>query len=138
MVALWGIESNFGERQGSYPVFAALATLAYEGRRASLFRRELLNALEIAHRGYADVDRMYGSWAGAMGQNQFMPSTYLGYAVDFDGDGRGDIWNSLPDVFASTANYLGRAGWDGRYIWGREVTVPGLPDGIAQAGLDYR
>ncbi|MFL5332687.1 MAG: lytic transglycosylase domain-containing protein [Geminicoccaceae bacterium] len=137
MVALWGIESNFGERQGSYPVFAALATLAYEGRRASLFRRELLNALEIARRGYADVGTMQGSWAGAMGQNQFMPSTYLGYAVDFDGDGRRDIWNSLPDVFASMANYLSRSGWDARYIWGREVVAP--PDlSDRRLGLDQR
>ena len=137
MVALWGIESNFGERQGSYDVFAALATLAYEGRRASLFRRELLSALEIAHRGYADVGTMQGSWAGAMGQNQFMPSTYLGYAVDFDGDGRKDIWNSLPDVFASMANYLSRAGWDARYIWGREVIAP--PEiSEKRVGLDQR
>ena len=137
MVALWGIESNFGERQGSYDVFAALATLAYEGRRASLFRRELLSALEIAHRGYADVGTMQGSWAGAMGQNQFMPSTYLGYAVDFDGDGRKDIWNSLPDVFASMANYLSRSGWDARYRWGREVAAPATLSPSRQ-GLDHK
>ena len=94
-------------------MFAALATLAYEGRRASFFRRELLSALEIAQsRLRRTPARMQGSWAGAMGQNQFMPSTYLGYAVDFDGDGQRDIWNSLPDVFASMANYLARSGWD--------------------------
>ncbi len=124
MVALWGIESNFGERQGSYSVFGALATLAYEGRRAAFFRRELLSALQIADKGYADAGEMRGSWAGAMGQNQFMPSTYLGYAVDFDGDGHRDIWHSLPDVFASMANYLDKSGWDARFLWGREVAAP--------------
>jgi membrane-bound lytic murein transglycosylase B len=137
MVALWGIESSFGERQGSYSVFAALATLAHDGRRAKFFRRELMSALEIADRGHADAREMRGSWAGAMGQNQFMPSTYLGYAVDFDGDGRRDIWNSLPDVFASMANYLARSGWNPSYIWGREVRAP---DTIAEnrTGLDHR
>jgi membrane-bound lytic murein transglycosylase B len=137
MVALWGIESNFGERQGSYPVFAALATLAHDGRRAAFFRRELLNALEIVDRGHIDAGRMLGSWAGAMGQNQFMPSSYLHYAVDFDGDGRRDIWGSLPDVFASMANYLASSGWDARYIWGREVIVPRRVE-PARVGLDHR
>jgi membrane-bound lytic murein transglycosylase B len=137
MVALWGIESNFGERQGSYPVFAALATLAHDGRRAAFFRRELLNALEIVDRGHIDAGRMLGSWAGAMGQNQFMPSSYLSYAVDFDGDGRRDIWGSLPDVFASMANYLASAGWDARYIWGREVIVPRRVE-AARVGLEHR
>jgi membrane-bound lytic murein transglycosylase B len=136
IVALWAVESNFGERQGGYDVFPALATLAHEGRRASFFRRELLSALEIVDRGYIEADRMLGSWAGAMGQNQFMPSTYLGYAVDFDGDGRRDIWRSLPDVFASTANYLARSGWDGRYIWGREVAARGV--GETRTGLEQR
>ncbi|HEX6016288.1 MAG TPA: lytic murein transglycosylase [Geminicoccaceae bacterium] len=137
MVALWGIESNFGERQGNYPVFAALATLAHDGRRAAFFRRELLNALEIVDRGHIDAGRMLGSWAGAMGQNQFMPSSYLHYAVDFDGDGRRDIWGSLPDVFASMANYLASSGWDARYIWGREVIVPRRVE-PARVGLDHR
>jgi membrane-bound lytic murein transglycosylase B len=137
MVALWGIESNFGEKQGSYSVFAALATLAYEGRRSAFFRRELFSALEIADKGYADAAEMRGSWAGAMGQSQFMPSTYLGYAVDFDRDGRRDIWGSLPDVFASMANYLSRSGWDSRYIWGREVIAPAsVAD--TRIGLDHR
>jgi membrane-bound lytic murein transglycosylase B len=137
MVALWGIESNFGQRQGSYSVFGALATLAFEGRRAAFFRRELLSALTIADKGYADAAQMRGSWAGAMGQNQFMPSTYLGYAVDFDGDGRRDIWASLPDVFASMSNYLDRSGWNASYIWGREVHAP---ESIAasRVGLDHR
>ena len=136
-MALWGIESNFGERQGSYSVFAALATLAYEGRRAAFFRRELLSALQIADKGYADAAEMRGSWAGAMGQNQFMPSTYLGYAVDFDGDGHRDIWRSLPDVFASMSNYLDKSGWNASYIWGREVFAP---DSIAasRTGLEHR
>lgn len=137
MVALWGIESSFGTRQGSYPVIAALATLAYDGRRAALFRRELLSALTILDRGEIGVAEMHGSWAGAMGQNQFMPSTYLRHAVDFDGDGRRDIWRSLPDVFASTANYLARAGWDDRQGWGREVAVPPDLDGTP-SGLDHR
>jgi membrane-bound lytic murein transglycosylase B len=137
MVALWGIESNFGERQGSYPIFAALATLAHDGRRAAFFRRELLNALEIVDRGHVDAGRMLGSWAGAMGQNQFMPSSYLSYAVDFDGDGRRDIWGSLPDVFASMANYLASSGWDARYVWGREVIVPRRVE-AAQVGLEHR
>lgn len=137
VVALWGIESNFGVRQGSYPIFSALATLAHDGRRAELFRRELLAALEIVERGHADPSRMLGSWAGAMGQNQFMPSTYLAYAVDSDGDGRRDIWNTLPDIFASTANYLARAGWNPGYKWGREVLAP---DGLRsnRIGLDHR
>lgn len=137
MVALWGIESNFGERQGNYSIMAALATLAYEGRRASFFRKELFSALEIVDRGHIDAASMRGSWAGAMGQNQFMPSTYLGYAVDFDGDGRRDIWRSLPDVFGSMANYLASSGWDGRYIWGRKVAVPDRVE-TARAGLDHR
>jgi membrane-bound lytic murein transglycosylase B len=124
MVALWGIESNFGERQGSYPVFAALATLAHDGRRAAFFRRELLNALEIVDRGHIDAGRMLGSWAGAMGQNQFMPSTYLGYAVDFDGDGHRDIWGSEGDIFASIASYLKAHGWTADQTWGREVRLP--------------
>jgi membrane-bound lytic murein transglycosylase B len=137
MVALWGIESSFGTRQGSYPVIAALATLAYDGRRAALFRRELLSALEILDRGDIEAGEMYGSWAGAMGQNQFMPSTYLRHAVDFDGDGRRDIWRSLPDMFASTANYLARAGWDDRQDWGREVALPPTLDDTP-SGLDHR
>jgi len=137
IVALWGIESSYGERQGSYPVFSSLATLAHDGRRAAFFRRELMSALEIVDRGHSDAARMQGSWAGAMGQNQFMPSTYLGYAVDFDGDGRRDIWRSLPDVFASTAHYLARSGWDVRYLWGREVRVPAHLDGDP-GGLGHR
>jgi membrane-bound lytic murein transglycosylase B len=124
IVALWGIESTYGTYRGSYPVIPALATLAYDGRRAAFFRQELLNALRILDSGDIEHGSMMGSWAGAMGQSQFMPSSYLSYAVDYDGDGRRDIWTSLPDIFASMANYLANAGWNDRYTWGREVRPP--------------
>jgi membrane-bound lytic murein transglycosylase B len=124
IVALWGIESSYGSFDGEYPVIGALATLAHDGRRASFFRGELLKALRIVDRGDIAVERMTGSWAGAMGQSQFMPSSYDAYAIDYDGDGRRDIWTSLPDVFASIANYLAKAGWNDRYTWGRKVHVP--------------
>ncbi len=141
IVALWGIESSFGEFKGRFPVIDALATLAYDGRRADFFKGELLSALKIIDNGDVTADGMYGSWAGAMGQSQFMPSTYLGYAVDADGDGRRDIWTDLPDTFASMANYLSRMGWDGAYIWGRPVRAPtdvaGRYGGLDEAaGLD--
>ncbi|WGF89653.1 lytic murein transglycosylase [Marinivivus vitaminiproducens] len=138
IVALWGLESSYGRYKGDFRVVDALATLAYEGRRSDLFRRELLSALKIVDQGHMTADELRGSWAGAMGQSQFMPSTYLGYAQDLDGDERADIWNSLPDVFASIANYLSKAGWDPRYIWGRPVTLPrgGLAD--EQVGLSTR
>jgi membrane-bound lytic murein transglycosylase B len=132
IVALWGIETSYGTWSGNTPVIGALATLAYDGRRAAFFRSELLQALRILDEGHIGVDDMYGSWAGAMGQSQFMPSSYVRNAVDYDGDGRRDIWGSLPDVFASIANYLARAGWNARYTWGREV---GLPEALG-AGLD--
>jgi membrane-bound lytic murein transglycosylase B len=124
IVALWGLESNYGSFTGNYPVIASLATLAFDGRRADFFRRELLNALTIVDQAGIDPAEMTGSWAGAMGQSQFMPSSYLRHAVDFDGDGRPDIWTSLPDVFASIANYLARAGWQPGYRWGRPVQAP--------------
>jgi membrane-bound lytic murein transglycosylase B len=124
IVALWGVESSYGSYDGDFPVIAALATLAYEGRRASFFRGELLKALQILERGDIAVGEMTGSWAGAMGQSQFMPSSYHAYAVDYDGDGHRDIWTSLPDVFASIANYLAKAGWNDRYTWGRQVNHP--------------
>lgn len=120
VVAIWGLESRFGDSRGGVPVFAALATLAWEGRRGAFFRSELYDALTIVDRGYIDAASMHGSWAGAMGQPQFMPSSYLAYAVDFDGDGRRDIWTSVDDTFASIANYLKRFGWQGDE-WGREV-----------------
>jgi len=124
LVAFWGLESNFGDYTGGFPVIGALATLAYDERRSDFFRRELLNALRILDAGHVTPAAMQGSWAGAMGQVQFMPSTFVSYAVDFDGDGRRDIWNSLPDIFASAANYLSQIGWQGDVIWGREIRLP--------------
>lgn len=133
IVALWGIESSYGEFKGRFPVVASLATLAHDGRRAEFFRGELLSALQIIEAGDIEPDAMFGSWAGAMGQSQFMPSTYLGYAVDGDGDGRRDIWGTHADIFASMANYLSKMGWNPEYIWGREVKAG---SGVASAGLD--
>jgi membrane-bound lytic murein transglycosylase B len=124
LVAIWGMESNFGRFTGTRPTIPALATLAWEGRRRTLFTTELINALRILDKGYIELDRMKGSWAGAMGQTQFMPSSYLAHAQDFDGDGRRDIWNTLPDVFASIANYMLAYGWKDDQLWGREVRVP--------------
>ena len=124
IVALWGMETDFGHITGNFPVLAALATLAYDGRRSTLFRHELLDALKIVDAGYARPEAMIGSWAGAMGQNQFMPSSFLQYAVDYNGDGRRDIWTTLADVFASTAHYLARSGWQERATWGHRVVLP--------------
>ena len=124
IVAFWGIETGFGRITGGYPVIAALTTLAFDGRRGAYFRRQLLDALTILDQGHIDIARMVGSWAGAMGQCQFMPSSFLAYAVDFDGDGRKDIWNSKEDVFASAANYLSRSGWRNDQTWGRPVKLP--------------
>ena len=121
VVAIWGLESRFGQHSGDVPVFQALATLAWEPRRAAFFRGQLYDALTMVDRGHIDAASMKGSWAGAMGQPQFMPSSYLAYAVDFDGDGRRDIWNSPADTFASIANYLARHGWRAEEPWGREV-----------------
>lgn len=124
IVALWGIETDFGKFPGNYPVIAALATLAYDGRRAALFSRELVAALRIVQRDGIPPEKMRGSWAGAMGQCQFMPSSFLTYAVSFNGDGRPDIWSDRADVFASIANYLARLGWNGGETWGRYVRAP--------------
>jgi membrane-bound lytic murein transglycosylase B len=121
ILAIWGLETRFGRYSGDVPVFQALATLAWEPRRAGFFRAQLYDALRMVDRGHIDVPSMKGSWAGAMGQPQFMPSSYLAYAVDFDGDGRRDIWTSAPDTFASIANYLARHGWQADASWGREV-----------------
>jgi len=137
VVALWGVESDFGRTMGSYSVPAALATLAYEGRRGAMFRAELIAALKILDQGNIRADNMVGSWAGAMGQCQFMPTTFLSYAVDFDGDGRRDIWNDRADVLGSIANYIARLGWRGEEGWGREVAVPGNFDSRL-AGLESR
>jgi membrane-bound lytic murein transglycosylase B len=135
IVALWGVESDYGRRTGGFPVVGALATLAYDGRRGAYFRRELLDALQILSEGHITPALMTGSWAGAMGQSQFMPSSFLSRAVDHDGDGRRDIWTTYGDVFASAANYLKCAGWRPGQLWGRRVTLP--PDFDA-ALLDLR
>ena len=123
IVGIWGMESNFGHFSGVRPTVAALATLAYDPRRSTFFRGELFKALEILNRGDIEFASMRGSWAGAMGQPQFMPSSYLQYAEDFDGDGRRDIWSTPADVFASIANYLRGHGWAADGNWGREVRV---------------
>lgn len=123
IIGIWGLESNFGSKSGSFGVFDALATLAYDARRAAFFRGELLAALRIADaRGIAPAE-MLGSYAGAMGQPQFMPSAYLHYARAFDGSASADIWNSEPDVFASIANYLARCGWRLGEPWVQQVEV---------------
>jgi membrane-bound lytic murein transglycosylase B len=124
LVAFWGLETNFGDVLGDFPVIDALATLAYDGRRDSFFRAQLLDALRILDAGHVSLGRMKGSWAGAMGQLQFIPSTFVRYAVDGDRDGRKDLWDTLPDVFASGANFLAGLGWNGDERWGREVRLP--------------
>jgi membrane-bound lytic murein transglycosylase B len=123
LLAIWGLETRYGRVTGNIPVFQALATLAWEPRRATFFRGELFNALTMVQRGHIDPPSMTGSWAGAMGQPQFIPSSYLSYAVDFDEDGRRDIWKSTGDALASIANYLRGFGWNGGETWGREVRV---------------
>ena len=124
IVTFWGVETNFGQYLGSFNVPHALATLAFDGRRSAYFRKELLNALKILEEGHITPDKMKGSWAGAMGQSQFMPSSFLSYAVDWDGDGKRDIWGTKADVFASTAYYLSKAGWRDDITWGRKVKLP--------------
>jgi|TARA_B110000967_G_scaffold63288_1_gene65165 membrane-bound lytic murein transglycosylase B len=123
ILALWGIETSFGRYTGSFNVIESLATLSYDMRRREYFTQELINALIIIDQGHASALTMDGSWAGAMGQCQFMPSSFLNHAVDFNKDGKKDIWNTLPDVFASAANYLFSSGWNDNETWGREVTV---------------
>jgi peptidoglycan lytic transglycosylase B len=134
IVALWGMETDFGRATGNFSVLASLATLAYDGRRSALFRRELLEALKIVDAGHVRPEAMTGSWAGAMGQNQFMPSSFMQYAVDYDGDGRRDIWTTVADVFASTANYLASSGWHTREPWGHRVVLPTAFDVATNAG----
>lgn len=124
IVALWGLETNFGKIMGNYNVVSALSTLAYEGRREAFFKKQLFAALTILEEGHIDIENMKGSWAGAMGQNQFMPTSFLAYAVDGDGDGKKDIWQNQADVFASMANYLQKEGWSDELTWGRQVKLP--------------
>ncbi len=128
LVAFWGLETNFGDYFGKYPLVSSLATLSYEGRRGPFFRAQLLALLQIIDQGDIGPD-VAGSWAGAMGHLQFMPITYREYAIDMDGDNKRDLWNSLPDVFGSASNYLSGVGWDGSKTWGREVKLP--------AGFDF-
>jgi membrane-bound lytic murein transglycosylase B len=137
MVAIWGLESNFGRFTGSYPTIQALATLAYDNRRP-LFRTELLEALTMIDRGLVVPEAMKGSWAGAMGQPQFMPSSFLRHAVDFDGDGTIDIWQSPADVFGSMANYLEDKGWVRGERWGREVTVSRAAQSVIDREIPMR
>jgi len=124
IVALWGIETSYGKVTGNFNVIDSLATLSYEGRRRDLFADELMGALKIVDQKHISASSMKGSWAGAMGQNQFMPSSFLSFAVDFNGDGKKDIWNTQEDVFASTANYLAQNNWKGDERWGRRVRIP--------------
>lgn len=124
LVSFWGLETDFGGNTGQFRAADALATLAYDGRRGAFFREQLLALLQLVQAGDVDPDAR-ASWAGALGQMQFMPTTYRAYAVDFDGDGRRDLWHSMPDVFASAANYLASIGWEGARGWGEEVRLPG-------------
>ncbi|WP_226506310.1 MULTISPECIES: lytic murein transglycosylase [Pseudomonas] len=129
LVAVWGMESSFGQIQGDKSVIRSLATLAYEGRRPGFAQDQLIAALQILQNGDITPELMLGSWAGAMGQTQFIPTTYNSHAVDFDGDGRRDIWNDAADALASTANYLQSSGWQKGQPWGFEVQLP--------QGFDY-
>lgn len=129
IVAVWGIESNFGRNFGKRPLLTSLSTLSCFGRRQGYFRSEFFAALKIIENGDVDAARLSGSWAGAFGHTQFMPSTFARVAVDFDGDGRRDLIDSIPDALASTANFLAKAGWVSGQPWGHEVTLP--------AGFDY-
>lgn len=124
LVAFWGVETDFGRVTGGFQVIPALATLAHDGRRSAFFRKELMFALKIVDEGNVSPDKMTGSWAGAMGQCQFMPSSFVRFAVDADGDGRKDLWADKGDVFASAANYLSQSGWKNSESWGRAVTLP--------------
>ena len=124
ITGIWGLESSFGTQTGDFHVVDALATLAWDGRRASFFRPELIAALKILDHGDVTPPRMIGSYAGAMGQPQFMPTSFLRYAVDFDGNGRRDIWTNRADVLASIANYLAQSGWRPGETWGQAVTLP--------------
>lgn len=136
IVALWGAETSFGRYTGGFKVVDSLATLAWDGRRSAFFRKELFNALTILNQGHTTPEVMKGSWAGAMGQSQFMPSSYLSFAVDHDGDGRRDIWETQADVFASIANYLSKSGWRDDQTWGRAVRLPkGFDEGLVSLDI---
>lgn len=136
LVAFWGLESNFGDFTGTFPLLGSLATLAYDPRRRKFFSEQLIAALEIIIAGDIPADSK-SSWAGAMGNTQFIPTTYRAHAIDFDGDGKRDLWRSLPDVFASSAKFLAALGWQGERTWGREVRLPKNFD-FSLAGLNKR
>jgi membrane-bound lytic murein transglycosylase B len=137
LMGIWGLESNYGVATGGFNVIEALATLAWDTRRPAFFRSELFDALRILQHGDIAPAQMTGSYAGAMGQTQFMPDSFLRYAVDYSGNGRRDIWGDLGDVFASTANYLAREGWRGDLSWGTEIALPaGFAPGMA--GREHR
>lgn len=146
IVALWGIESGFGRNQGKEDIISALSTLSFEGRREAFFARELLAGLHILQEGHIEKSKFKGSWAGAMGQNQFMPSSYIAFGLDGDNDGIIDIWNNQADIFASTGNYLSTVGWNESEGWGNKVTVPkelpaslvGLDDAQAKTVLKWQ
>jgi membrane-bound lytic murein transglycosylase B len=125
IMGIWGLESNYGASSGSFNVIEALTTLAWEGRRAKFFRSELMDALKILDNGDIPPARMIGSYAGAMGQPQFMPDSFLRFAVDWNGDGKRDLWDNLGDIFASVANYLAKSGWSAALPWGEPTTLPG-------------
>lgn len=127
IVSLWALETNFGRIQGKMPIIDSVTTLAYDGRRETFFKKQLFASLEILKQGHIPQDKFVGSWAGAMGQCQFIPTSFLAYAADGDNDGKKDIWTNKADVFASVANYLKREGWDKNKTWGRQVL---LPDGF--------
>ncbi|MGO2011946.1 MAG: lytic murein transglycosylase [Pseudoalteromonas sp.] len=124
IVALWGLESNFGKIQGGHNVIESVVTLAFDGRRETMYKKQLWAALDILKEGHITLDKFKGSWAGAMGQTQFMPTSFNAYAIDYDNDGRKDIWTTEADAFASIANYLKQAGWDDNLTWGRQVQLP--------------
>jgi membrane-bound lytic murein transglycosylase B len=124
ILSLWGLETDYGHFMGNFSVPHSLATLAYESRRKAFFRNELLKALHIIQDGHVSVENFKGEWAGASGHPQFLPSSWYKYAVDYDGDGRKDIWKSLPDALASIANYLAKNGWQAGQPWAVEVTLP--------------
>lgn len=124
IVSLWGLETNFGKIQGKMPIIDALATMSYDGRREAFFKKQLWASLSILDQGHIEQDKFLGSWAGAMGQCQFIPTSFIAYAQDGDGDGKKDIWGNKADVFASIANYLKSEGWTDNRTWGRQVTVP--------------
>jgi membrane-bound lytic murein transglycosylase B len=124
IVSLWGVETDFGRIDGGFPVIHALATLAIDGRRSKFFRGQLITAIRILDQGHITLDKMRGSWAGAMGYFQFMPSSFVSFAIDYDNDGKRDIWQNKKDAFASAANYLSKSGWRNDQTWGREVRIP--------------